>query len=246
MNGGSGQSYGYLIHRKQIPTRTGAVLRAGPVKDFGFILVDGVVQPSSFRGEGNDRYWINNVKEVTFENITEEWHNVDIFVENMARVNFGYEKDFFQKKGMPNATVTLDGASVLGFETFALEFKSAWVNNLTNFRTAQNVSSVPAPLIVQSKFNVTGAPADTFINMAGWEKGIVLVNGFNLGRYWNVGPQNTLYLPAPFLLTGENTLTVFEQLKPGSQISFQDTPNLGKKVVKKVPSEYTPIIPKEF
>ncbi|CAG7717941.1 unnamed protein product [Allacma fusca] len=243
MNNGSGQSYGYLIHRKQVSTKNGSVLKAGPVKDFGFVLVDGVIQPSSFRGEGNDRYWINNEKEVSFENITEEWHNIDIFVENMARVNFGYAKDFLQKKGLPDGKVTLDGAPVQGFEVLALEFKTTWVNSLQNFRTTQNISALAAPLIVQSTFNVTGTPADTFINMAGWEKGIVLVNGFNLGRYWNVGPQQTLYVPSPILRTGQNTLTVFEQLKPGSQITFQETPNLGLHVERPVKTDYSPIKP---
>ena len=48
---------------------------------------------------------------------------------------------------------------------------------------------------------------DTFSSLQGWNKGIVIVNGFNLGRYWNVGPQRTLYLPAPILKRGENKVS---------------------------------------
>lgn len=231
MNGNSGQSYGYLIHRKKTPANNGSVLKAGPVKDFAFVLVDGVIQQSSFSGEGNRRYWMNSVKEVTLENIEDDWHNVDLFIENMGRVNFGWEEDFEQKKGLPSGTVELDGELVQGFEVFALEFKSAWVKSLSNFRNVEDVATLQAPLIVQSSFIVNGVPADTFVDMTGWEKGIVFINGFNLGRYWNdAGPQQTLYLPAPFLKTGENTVTVFEQLKAGSAIRFSDAPELGRRI----------------
>ena len=53
--------------------------------------------------------------------------------------------------------------------------------------------------------------ADTFIELEGWNKGVVFINGFNLGRYWNeAGPQKTLYIPAPLLHKGENEIIVFE------------------------------------
>ena len=53
---------------------------------------------------------------------------------------------------------------------------------------------------------------DTFLDMSKWGKGIVLINGHNLGRYWNVGPQQTLYLPGCWLEKGVNKITVFEQI----------------------------------
>jgi beta-galactosidase len=52
---------------------------------------------------------------------------------------------------------------------------------------------------------------DTFLDMEQWGKGIVFVNGVNLGRYWNVGPQQTLYLPGCFLKEGKNEIVIFEQ-----------------------------------
>ena len=51
---------------------------------------------------------------------------------------------------------------------------------------------------------------DTFIDMSKWKKGTVYVNGHNIGRYWNVGPQLSLYCPAPFLVCGENTIDIIE------------------------------------
>ncbi len=58
---------------------------------------------------------------------------------------------------------------------------------------------------------------DTFLDMRKWGKGIVFVNGHNLGRYWNVGPQQTLYLPGCWLNRGTNTITVFEEINDGQK-----------------------------
>ena len=52
--------------------------------------------------------------------------------------------------------------------------------------------------------------ADTFINPKGWTKGHIYANGFNLGRYWTVGPQLTLYVPEPLLRKGTNEFVSFE------------------------------------
>ena len=53
-------------------------------------------------------------------------------------------------------------------------------------------------------------PADTFIDMTGYRKGVVWVNGHNLGRFWDIGPQKRLYCPAPWLKNGENTVIVLD------------------------------------
>lgn len=55
--------------------------------------------------------------------------------------------------------------------------------------------------------------SDTFLHFPGWGKGIVIINGFNLGRYWpDAGPQDSLYLPGPLLRGGaDNTLLLLEQ-----------------------------------
>lgn len=53
--------------------------------------------------------------------------------------------------------------------------------------------------------------ADTWVSLAGWRKGVLFVNGVNVGRYWDKGPQQRLYLPATLLTPGANELVVFEQ-----------------------------------
>lgn len=71
-------------------------------------------------------------------------------------------------------------------------------------------------------------PADTFLSTEGWDKGMVWVNGFNLGRYWKRGPQKTLYVPAPLLHKGRNEVIVLELHGTGCDtMSFVDKPELG-------------------
>jgi beta-galactosidase len=70
-------------------------------------------------------------------------------------------------------------------------------------------------------------PEDTFIHMGGWTKGVVFLNGFNLGRYWKKGPQQTLFVPAPLLRQGNNDIVVFElHGTEEAAITFTDTPVL--------------------
>ena len=70
--------------------------------------------------------------------------------------------------------------------------------------------------------------ADTFLDFQGWGKGCVFVNGFNLGRFWEIGPQRRLYIPAPLLRTGENEIILFEtEGKTAETIALRDRPDLG-------------------
>jgi len=126
----------------------------------------------------------------------------------------------------------MNGDNVQGFEVYALECKKAWINGLTNFLPTSDSSLLSGPLMARTTFQITGTPADTFLDMSTWSKGSVFVNGFNLGRYWNVGPQQTLYVPAPILKTGENTVIIFEQIKPGKEAVFVAYPNIGRTMPK--------------
>ena len=85
---------------------------------------------------------------------------------------------------------------------------AAFNSRLQNFhKVNETLAEKKAPLIARIKFKIVDdEPCDTFVDMSGWNKGIVIINGFNIGRYWKVGPQRTLYLPAPLLRTGENTV----------------------------------------
>ncbi|MBQ7231409.1 MAG: beta galactosidase jelly roll domain-containing protein, partial [Oscillospiraceae bacterium] len=85
------------------------------------------------------------------------------------------------------------------------------------------------PRFLRGTLRIDDVPKDTFLRLDGFTKGFVLVNGFNIGRFYNpAGPQKTLYVPAPLLRRGENEIIVFESddfYEP--VVEFVDTPELG-------------------
>ncbi|MDR6905655.1 beta-galactosidase [Agromyces sp. 3263] len=74
---------------------------------------------------------------------------------------------------------------------------------------------------------VIDEPADTFLAFPGFGKGFAWVNGFLLGRYWEIGPQATYYVPAPLLRAGENTITVLELERLGDAVELRERAELG-------------------
>jgi beta-galactosidase len=82
---------------------------------------------------------------------------------------------------------------------------------LASLKWAKGQSSEPA--FHRATFQL-GQTGDTFLDMSGWGKGAVWVNGHNLGRYWSVGPQKTLYCPGPWLKQGANEVIVLD-IEPG-------------------------------
>jgi len=66
-----------------------------------------------------------------------------------------------------------------------------------------------APALHRGVFNLT-ATGDTFLDMRGWGKGSVWINGQNLGRYWRIGPQQSLFVPAPWLKLGANEIIILD------------------------------------
>jgi beta-galactosidase len=84
-----------------------------------------------------------------------------------------------------------------------------------------------APAFYRGAFTLAEV-GDAFLALPGWTKGVAWVNGFNLGRYWNRGPQQTLYLPATLLHPGENELIVFELHNAGlRKAELRDQADLG-------------------
>ncbi len=71
---------------------------------------------------------------------------------------------------------------------------------------------------------------DTFLNMEAFGKGVVYVNGHAIGRYWNIGPQQTLYVPGCWLKKGRNEVVVLDVIGPEGQASCrgQATPVLDR------------------
>jgi beta-galactosidase len=130
---------------------------------------------------------------------------LEILVENMGRINYGAEI-VNNLKGIISP-VFINGIEISGnWNMYKLPLETK--PDLTGFSN-KNVKG--RPVFYQGSFALNETD-DTFLDMRNWGKGIVFVNGHHLGRYWNVGPQQTLYLPGVWLNKGNNDIVIFEQL----------------------------------
>jgi beta-galactosidase len=194
------QSYGFVLYRKRDVKRVKGVLEIKDVRDYA------VVMQGTRRLGALDR----RLKQQSLEVDLESGEPLDILVENMGRVNFG-PRLVNDRKGIIGE-VTLAGSVLTGWENYALP-----MTNLSALRFT--TSKVNAPAFFRGQFELS-ALGDTFLDMRGWGKGYVWVNGHNLGRYWKIGPQQCLFLPATWLNKGSNRVVVLE-LEPSEHRTLQ-------------------------
>lgn len=146
---------------------------------------------------------------------------LDVLVENQGRINYG--PLLGELKGITGG-VRLDGQYQFGWQIRTLP-----LDPLPDLRYAAVPASPPAgPSFHRLEVEVP-EPADGFLALPGWTKGMVWLNGFALGRYWEIGPQCTLYAPAPLWRRGRNEVVVLELHTPGTQIELRDEPDLGSR-----------------
>ncbi|XP_037045016.1 beta-galactosidase-1-like protein 2 isoform X2 [Bradysia coprophila] len=229
INNNSGQNFGYIIYRKVANVSNGDIYKGSKPQDVAQLLIDDTLVDTGFTS-AQPVYWWNNDREISLDVGANGEHTLDLMIEIIARSNWFREDDIHHQKGLSavkGSKIELNGEEVTDIEHIALEFTGDWVRGLQGWRNVVSMDSLKAPCLVQSTLTITGSPADTFIDMRTWHKGVVFVNGFNIGRYWKVGPQQTLYIPAPLLRTGENQITIFEQYEVGTQMTFSDAPDLG-------------------
>jgi len=193
------QEYGYVLYRTKLAGPMKATLAIDPLRDYAVVCVDGKRIATLDR-----RYKQSSL----VLDITGPSAQLDILVENGGRINYGGQLTS-NRKGIPG-TVTLDGRELTGWEMFKLPFDRA--PKMTPGRIAGATGI--APYLARGTFELAQV-GDTFLDLRGWGKGIVVVNGHNLGRFWHIGPQQTLYCPGVWLKKGKNEIVVFEQIKDG-------------------------------
>ncbi|XP_012059534.1 PREDICTED: beta-galactosidase [Atta cephalotes] len=153
-------------------------------------------------------------------------HRLSLLVENQGRLNFGNEIN--DSKGISD--VNISGIPLTNWNMTGYTFSD--VSSLRDITTIRIDSGTlnKGPAFLRGKFTIVGQPLDTYLDTTGWGKGVAFVNGHNLGRYWPlVGPQITLYVPAPYLREGENELIILEleYVSQTRKMKFQSVPNLG-------------------
>ncbi|KAB1254886.1 Beta-galactosidase-1-like protein 2 [Camelus dromedarius] len=213
INDGNGQSFGYTLYETTI---TSSGILSGLVRDRGQVFVNTV----------SVGFLDYKRKEVAIP-LIQGFILLRILVENCGRVNYG-DNINDQRKGLIG-DLYLNDSPLRGFKIYSLEMKKGFFKSFLGDKW-NPVPDVPTfPAFFLGVLSVPLSPYDTFMKLEGWEKGVVFVNGQNLGRYWNVGPQETLYLPGVWLAEGINQVIVFEEKMAGPMIQFTETPHLGRR-----------------
>jgi len=201
-----GVGYGAVLYSHVGDIRKGGLLKAPNIRDQAAVYYD-----EKLLGYLDRRYPERGVQ------VPAGIGTLHILLTHMSRYNFGTAMNNSEKGLLP--PVTLDGRELTGWNAM-------WV----------------APPLKGERIHVGGHPlnfkrfrvyftstADTFLLVRGWKKGHVWVNGHPLGRYWGIGPTQTMYVPGCWLKKGENEFLIFDfggnvSIRQG--LTFVDTPIL--------------------
>lgn len=192
-----GQQFGFVHYRTHFPGPVNTRLSLWGAHDRARVFVGGKSLCTYFR---NDAHCETPNFDVPAAGV-----DVDILVENFGRVNYGplVGRDF---KGLTEGVTDCMGANRFYWDVWGLPLETADLEKLEFGPFAYRPG---APAFHRAVLTIDDEPADTFLRFPG-VCGVAWVNGFNLGRYWNVGPGDTLYVPAPVLRRGANEVLVFE------------------------------------
>lgn len=142
---------------------------------------------------------------------------IGVLVDTMGRVNYG--ENMLDRKGISD--IYLGIQRLMNYDVWTLP-----LDNLDKLKYSSSVKKEEEPVFLKGSFK-TDSKADCFVHLDGFNRGCVYINGFNLGRFWKVGPQKSLYIPGT-LLKDENEIIVFNiggYSKP--TVSITDKHNLG-------------------
>ncbi|UPK67711.1 glycoside hydrolase family 35 protein [Chitinophaga filiformis] len=190
-----GQDYGFMVYKTTLVGHKSGKLDIVELHDYATVFLNGQYVGKIDRrlGEHSIELPKSDVKDPVLE----------ILVEGMGRINFA--QALIDRKGITDR-VTLNGMTLMNWEVFGLPMKSEFVQQLSPSTSA----AVKPGEFFKGTFTLTST-GDTYLDMTNFRKGMVWVNGHNLGRYWEIGPQKRLYCPAPWLKKGENEIIVLDQ-----------------------------------
>lgn len=194
------QGRGYINYRTTLPAGKACSLEVKEVRDFAWVFVDGKL--AGVMDRRNRSFSVSLPKRLK-ESV------LDILIVPMGRVNFGEE--VHDRKGLYNPVrLVSDNNSVelKNWNIYKLDFSK---EELSNLKWRKGAVKAPAFWHGQFTLNNTG---DVFLNMTNWGKGVVWVNDHCLGRYWNIGPTQTMYLPGAWLKKGVNDIIVIDVVGP--------------------------------
>lgn len=198
------QAVGCIDYRTMVPAGPAATLAVQSIHDFGFVFLNGT------RISVMDRRATNFVAELPER---AEPATLDMLVDAMGRVNFGAQNA--DRKGI-HGPVTLNGAELSGWKIYNLPLDHKMLGHL-KFKKFDGLAATQSPAFWRGTVKIE-QPGDTFLDMRSWGKGVVWVNGHCMGRYWDIGPTQTMYVPGPWLKHGKNEIIILDLNGPENAV----------------------------
>ncbi len=196
------QDYGFILYKTELIGHKKGKLTVTDIHDFATVFLNG-----KFIGTLNRRDGINSI-DLPASDVAVPV--LEILVEGMGRINFA--QNLIDRKGITDR-VTLNGMTLMNWKVYNIPMDKKYMYDL---RSSGSNLKKPGQFF-RGNFMLSGAggimPGDTYIDLTGYTKGLVWVNGNNLGRYWNIGPQKRLYCPATWLKEGLNEVIIFDILQ---------------------------------
>ena len=189
-----GQNQGLMLYRTKLIGHKKGTLTITEPHDYAMVFVDGKFVDTIYRDGGK---WSIKIPESSSKTPT-----LDILVEGMGHINFA--QYMIDRKGITDR-VTLNGMTLMDWQVYPLPMTEAFIKTLKPVKADENSKG----MFFKGSFELQKT-GDTYFDLSNYSKGIIYVNGHNLGRYWNTGPQQRLYCPASWLNKGANEIIVFD------------------------------------
>jgi beta-galactosidase len=194
-----GQHYGFILYRTQLVGHHSGKLTITDLHDYANVYLNGKFVGSLDRSQNRTSLDLPKPTDARPPQL-------DILVEAMGRINFG--KYLLDRKGITER-VTLNGMTLMDWRIYSLPMTSEWILEAPTTGITTGAYTAQPGQFFSGTFQVYSM-GDAYLDMSGWPKGCVWVNGHHLGRYWEVGPQKRLFLPANFLKKGKNDIVIFD------------------------------------
>jgi beta-galactosidase len=188
------QHHGLILYRTVLTGPKSGLLSVTELHDYALVYVDGRFIDTLDRTKGKST--------TRLPETSASAPVLEILVESMGRVNFG--QHLIDRKGITER-VTLRGVTLMNWEIVPLPLDQPPSAAVSDARPG----AAYGPRFFSAEVTVA-KPGDTFLDMSAWSKGVVWVNGRNLGRYWSIGPQQRLFVPGAWLAAGRNTVTILD------------------------------------
>jgi beta-galactosidase len=191
-----GQVHGMVVYRTKVKEAFQGALELEKVHDYAIVYSDGQAIGTVDRRLDQHSIPVN----------LKSGSTLDVLVDAMGHVNFGPQL-MTDRKGV--AAVRAGSTAFEGWDVYGVPLTAPPHDGFGAGKPA-------GPAFYRASFDLA-AVGDTYLRTAGWGKGYVWVNGHNLGRYWNIGPQQTLFVPSGWLQTGRNEVVVLDLDPQGSR-----------------------------